>query len=118
MHMPYVGPNCISIGQSGSLVLVRPDRGVEFVSRTEIKELEAKDAGDAHVYLVPSSIGRRSLIIAWYVNSWINGAIMSMERSVIINVPRGRGGSEGFCRWAQVKERAGNTREGNHTGKS
>ena len=41
-------------------------------------------------------MGSRSFAIAWYVNSCSSGAIVSIERSVTISVPRGRGGSDGL----------------------
>lgn len=49
-----------------------------------------------YAYLVPSSIGSRSFAIAWYVNSWMKGVSVSIARSVIIIVARGRGGSDDF----------------------
>ena len=53
-------------------------------------------AWTAYMYVVPSWMGSRSLAIAWYVNSCSNGATVSIALSVMISVPRGRGGSEGL----------------------
>lgn len=50
----------------------------------------------AYVYFVPSSMGSKSLHIAWYVNSWMRGATTSIARSVMTSVPRGLDGSDGF----------------------
>ena len=46
--------------------------------------------GGTDMYRTPSSMGSKSFAIAWYVNSCKKGATVSIDRSVIINVPLGR----------------------------
>ncbi len=94
VHVADFRPHNICVRKDSSLVFITTDWRLDCISRVAYRCLQVESGKRTHVYLAPSSIFNKSFAIAWYVNSCTNGVRVSMDRSVMISVARGRGGSD------------------------
>ena len=92
VHVSNGCPNSVIIGKRYGGIFGHSFFVLVFIPANQSQSVARVARGWTYMYFCPSSIGSRSCAMAWYVNSCINGARVSMDRSVMMSVPLERPG--------------------------